>query len=68
MPRLLDQNPAILKYNPLVYMLDIVRSPLLGNPPSTMSWIVNLEMALIGCAMSFFLFSMARSRIAFWVD
>jgi ABC-type polysaccharide/polyol phosphate export permease len=68
MPRLLDQNPAILKYNPLVYLLDVVRSPLLGNFPSAMSWVVNIYMALIGCTISFILFSMARSRIAFWVD
>jgi ABC-type polysaccharide/polyol phosphate export permease len=68
MPRLLDQNPSILKYNPLTYMLDIVRSPLLGNLPSAMSWAVNLNMAIIGCGISFVLFSIARPRIAFWVD
>jgi lipopolysaccharide transport system permease protein len=68
MPRLLDQNPSILKYNPLVYLLDIVRAPLLGDFPSSMSWAVNLSMAIVGCAISFVLFSIARSRIAFWVD
>ncbi len=68
MPRLLDQNPSILKYNPLNYMLDIVRSPLLGDVPAMMSWVVNINMALIGCVISCIIFSIARSRIAFWVD
>lgn len=68
MPRLLDQNPSILKYNPLAYLLDIVRTPLLGGFPSSMSWIVTINMAMIGCAISLIVFSMARSRIAFWVD
>jgi lipopolysaccharide transport system permease protein len=68
MPKLLDQNPALLKYNPLVYLLDVVRSPLLGEVPSPMSWIVGIGMAIVGSILSFILFSYARSRIAFWVD
>jgi ABC-type polysaccharide/polyol phosphate export permease len=68
MPRLLDQNPSILKYNPLVYLLDIVRSPLLGTFPSAISWSVDLGMALCGCVLSFVVFSAVRSRIVFWVD
>jgi lipopolysaccharide transport system permease protein len=68
MPKLLDQNPSILKFNPLVYLLDIVRAPLLGEFPSAMSWSVDLGMAIIGCSLSLALFSFARSRIAFWVD
>jgi lipopolysaccharide transport system permease protein len=68
MPKLLDQNPCILKYNPLVYLLEIVRSPLLGEFPSAMSWTMNIGIALVGCVSSLIIFSVARSRIAFWVD
>jgi lipopolysaccharide transport system permease protein len=68
MPRLLDQNPSILKFNPLSYLLDIVRSPLLGKAPSLSSCIVVGGMAIGGIAISFFIFSMVRSRIAYWVD
>jgi lipopolysaccharide transport system permease protein len=68
MPRLLDKNPAILKYNPLAYLLDIVRSPLLGELPSTISWSINLGMAFTGCVLSTFIFAISRSRIVFWVD
>jgi lipopolysaccharide transport system permease protein len=68
MPRLLDQNPSLLKLNPLVYLLDIVRAPLLGSVPANMSWIVCTSMAIIGCCICFIWFSIVRSRIAFWVD
>lgn len=68
MPRLLDPNSMIMKFNPLVYMLDIVRSPLLGGLPSLLSWSVNLGLAIVGSALSLVLFSKVRTRIAFWVD
>jgi lipopolysaccharide transport system permease protein len=68
MPKLLSENSFILKINPLAYLLDLVRAPLLGHIPSTLTWSVNLGMAVVGCSICFFLFSLARSRIAFWVD
>lgn len=68
MPKLLDQNPGVLKYNPLSYLLDIVRSPLLGTPPAEASWYVTSILAVVGCTVSFVVFSSMRSRIAFWVD
>lgn len=68
MPKLLDQNPGVLRYNPLTYLLDIVRSPLLGQEPAVISWVVSFCLALVGCFVSFMLFSKHRARIAFWVD
>ncbi len=68
MPKLLDQSSSILKLNPLVYLLDIVRTPLLGGIPSATSWLVGLTMAVGGFIICLFLFSHVRSRIAFWVD
>jgi lipopolysaccharide transport system permease protein len=68
MPKLLDQHPALLKYNPLVYLLDVVRSPLLGEIPSKMSFYVSGGMAAMGIALCFLVFAFVRTRIAFWVD
>jgi lipopolysaccharide transport system permease protein len=67
-PRLLDQNSAILKWNPLVYLLEVVRAPCLGSVPSLTSYTVVSALALGGCALSFFVFARLRTRIAFWVD
>lgn len=68
MPKLLDKNPALLKYNPLVYLLDVVRSPLLGSLPSLMSCIVTSAMAFSGIVISFVIFAQVRKRIVYWVD
>ena len=68
MPRLLDGHSGILKYNPLVYLIDVVRSPLLGKIPPMMSWSVSAGLAISGCAIGLLLFAFARPRIAFWVD
>lgn len=68
MPRLLDEHSKILKYNPFVYLIDIVRAPLLGMAPSMASWIFCTVLCLAGCYLSFYLFSSVRSRIPFWVD
>lgn len=68
MPKLLSENSLILKMNPLVYLLELVRDPLLGKTPSSLTWSITLGMAMLGFSLCFFLFSLARSRIAFWVD
>lgn len=68
MPRLLEGHPLILKCNPFVYFLDIVRSPLLGEWPSAFSYNICSCMAVLGLSISFMLFCTYRARIAYWVD
>lgn len=68
MPKLLSSSSVILKLNPLVYLIDLVRSPLLGTAPSMESWIVGFSMAIIGCLISFMIFAIVRLRIVFWID
>lgn len=68
MPKLLDQYSKIIKFNFFASLLDIVRAPLLGLSASAMSWYISTAMAIGGCLISFVIFSLTRSRIAFWVD
>lgn len=68
MPKLLDQYSKIIKFNFFASLLDIVRSPLLGLNASAMSWYISTAMAIGGCLISVIIFSLKRSRIAFWVD
>lgn len=67
MPKLLD-NSIIVKMNPLVYLLDLVRLPLLGIVPPLNEWIVSATIAAVGGAFSLMVFSRVRIRIPFWVD
>lgn len=68
MPKLVGENSLIIKLNPVMYLLDVVRSPLLGEPVKTLSWIVVVGMAFFGSAVTFFMFAKYRERIAFWVE
>lgn len=68
MPKLLGENSIVVKLNPIVYFLDIIRQPLLGLPTAPISWIVNISLALIGSWLTLTVFSSARARLPFWVD
>jgi lipopolysaccharide transport system permease protein len=68
MPKLLGADSLIIKFNPLVYFLEIVRSPLLNTLPSFQAWTITIAISLIGLVSSLLIFSNFRSRIAFWMD
>ncbi len=67
-PKLLGENSIIIKLNPFVYFLDIVRQPLLGFMPSSSTWLVTCLMAFFGLILTFKVFSRTRSYIPFWID
>jgi len=67
-PKLLGENSILVKLNPFVYLLDIVRNPLLGQSPEVTTWLITLLFACFGTAITFLLFARSRSQIPFWVD
>lgn len=66
--QLLGGNLNMIKYNPLMYFIDIIRDPLLGKLPSLNSWMVACTITALGLISSFVIFSRVRHRIPFWVD
>jgi lipopolysaccharide transport system permease protein len=66
--KLLGTESKIVNFNPLVYFIDLVREPLLGNCPPLSSWMIVVSIACLGLGFAFFSFSRVRSRIPFWVD
>jgi lipopolysaccharide transport system permease protein len=57
----------LLPLNPFNAMLEIVRAPLLGAPPSTANCVSALLYSLALIVGTWFLFVRVRGRIAFWV-
>jgi ABC-type polysaccharide/polyol phosphate export permease len=57
----------IVEFNPLAYMIEAVRSPLLGTPPMEnallIAWITSLLVLALGCAV----FVSFRRTIALWI-
>ncbi len=58
---------VLVKWNPFYAMLQILRGPLLGNPLEPAAWGVALGYSVALLLLTGFLFTRARSRIAYWV-
>jgi ABC-type polysaccharide/polyol phosphate export permease len=68
-PQLLESKKyiAVLEFNPLFHLFQIVRNPLLGEPVTQESWAISIFLALVGLIFSQFLYLRYRNRIAFWL-
>jgi lipopolysaccharide transport system permease protein len=69
MPNLLPQRAGLnfLDLNPIYHLLEIIRSPLLGQLPTTTNWIASLAMALIGWVTAIAVYGRYKRRIAYWL-
>lgn len=67
MPKLLGQDSIILALNPLTYLIELVRNPLLGEGILLSTWSVVALMTLIGFMATFFLISRFKHRVIFWI-
>lgn len=69
MPNLLPQRAGLylLDMNPAYHLLEIVRSPLLGQLPAVINWQVSLGAALIGWVMAIVVYGRYKCRIAYWL-
>jgi ABC-type polysaccharide/polyol phosphate export permease len=69
MPNLLPQQARIylLDLNPVYHLIEIVRSPLLGQLPTETNWAVSLVMALVGWGMAIVVYGRYKRRIAYWL-
>ncbi len=65
---LLGEHSKIIKFNPLVYFIDIIRDPLLGKMPVVSEYWIVLCITGIGFTFALLLFGKVRARVPFWVD
>jgi ABC-type polysaccharide/polyol phosphate export permease len=56
-----------LDWNPFNHLLEVVRAPLLGQVPSTLSYQVLIGMAVVGGAVAWAFFRRFRGRISYWL-
>jgi lipopolysaccharide transport system permease protein len=69
LPKLLPERATIylLDSNPAFHLLEIVRSPLLGQFPTAMNWIVSSVLAFCGWIVALILYGRYKRRIAYWL-
>jgi ABC-type polysaccharide/polyol phosphate export permease len=61
------ERHAVLAFNPFHHMLSVVRAPLLGQPVDGLSYLVLVVMALVGWAITFWIFAITRRRIVHYL-
>lgn len=66
-PRLLGEGSWIIAANPVASFLDLVRSPLLGNPPEFFSWMLSLLTLLTFSIIAMWFYRKKNASIVFWV-
>ena len=65
-PRLISTHSWVMQTNPFAYYLDLMRSPLLGQPPAMESWVVALCTLTLFSVVAVLMYRAKASRIPFW--
>ncbi len=60
-------SQAIVDYNYVFHLVDILRAPLLGAAPSSVSYVVTIAGTVIGWAVAFAIYARFRRRIPYWL-
>jgi ABC-2 type transport system permease protein len=63
----LPRRPAFVDWNPFYHLLELARSPLLGQGISTQSWTFSFVLAVVGIVVTRYLYRRAYARIPYWV-
>ncbi|GAB5099232.1 ABC transporter permease [Caballeronia sp. HLA56] len=66
-PTSLSRFTFLVEWNPLAYLIDLVRAPLIGQFPSPLTWGVCLGMAAVGWLLALSLTGRYLKRIPYWV-
>ena len=57
----------LMDFNPLYYLVDVVRGPILGHTPSLLEWSMATGTALVVLLIGYTTFGKFAHRIAFWL-
>jgi len=66
-PGMLASHHWIVEYNPLAYMIELVREPLTGIAPDLLVWEVTIAMAVLGWFAALCVTGRYIRRIPYWV-
>lgn len=66
-PEQIRFGAEVLKFNPVAYMLMIVRDPILGRPVEIQTWVIAIGLSASSLIAGSLMYLRFRRRIAFWV-
>lgn len=61
------QYAWVKNYNPFTHLIEIVRAPLLGSPPSALSWGAACGVTLIAAYIAITMLARYRQKVAYWL-
>lgn len=64
---ILKQRAWVAEYNPLYHLIEIVRSPILGQQTQLISWLWATGLAVFGFALAQWMLVRFRNRVAYWL-
>jgi ABC-2 type transport system permease protein/lipopolysaccharide transport system permease protein len=67
LPQAIPDRIWFIQLNPFFYLVEIVRSPLLGKVPSLTVWAVVIGMNIVAGVVAVSFFARYRERVAYWV-
>jgi ABC-type polysaccharide/polyol phosphate export permease len=66
-PSLLPDRQFVLLYNPFYHFVEIIRSPILGQPVATETWIILSGITILSWTLILPLLSRMQRRIVYWL-
>lgn len=63
----LGSKRELTNWNPIYYLIEIIRGPLMGSEIQLYFWFVSLGMAIFGYIFALLFFVKFRSRISYWI-
>ena len=66
-PQMAGKRFAVLLFNPLYHLIEVVRAPLLGYGASSDDWIWVIGMAVAGWVALLLTFNALRHEVAYWI-
>ena len=63
----LGDRTAIALYNPFYHLIELVRSPILGEAPSLDAWLIGLGFTAMNVLVAFLIYARFRWRIPYWL-
>jgi ABC-type polysaccharide/polyol phosphate export permease len=63
----LKGNTLIADINPLYHWLELIRGPLIGTMPSSISWVSSIGSVAVGVVLAMLLLRRASRRIVYWL-
>ncbi len=58
---------VFIEWNPFFHLIQLVRAPLLGDAPESLSWLITISIAVFGWLFAVVFFGRYRWRVAYWL-